>query len=243
MGELYLFSTVPVVYDNAAKSFLVLSGDPIFILILPVFFWTGYYKINPWSIIPLLYCVCINEEFVEFAIAWISVMFRFFFTFRVPFPLSCWAMACFALMNCSVLLIWRMISLYLDYSALCLFTFWPTCLLGESELKYYGRACNCSFWYLTKLLWLICFRPVFTIPIPGAAYSLSTEWLWLPYRVLLIASGNLLYFFKGNLKTRSSDFANFSSISFLKSMSSVSIFELMYLGFVSGPPVKATMFP
>ena len=69
MGELYLFSTVPVVYGNAPKSFLVLSGDPIFILILPVFFCTGCYKIKLWSIIPLLYWVCINDELVEFAIA------------------------------------------------------------------------------------------------------------------------------------------------------------------------------
>ena len=36
MGELY-FSTVPVVYGNVPKSFLVLSGEAIFILIFDFF--------------------------------------------------------------------------------------------------------------------------------------------------------------------------------------------------------------
>ena len=77
----------------------------------------------------------------------------------------------------------------------------------------------------------------------GPPSVLVTELFVLPYLVLLIASGSLLYFFKGNLKTRSSDLANFSSISFLKSTSSDSIFSLTYLGFFNGPPVKAIIFP
>jgi hypothetical protein len=61
--------------------------------------------------------------------------------------------------------------------------------------------------------------------------------------VLLIASGSFESFLRGNLKLLSLDLANFSSISFLKSMSSVSIFGLIYLGFDSGPHAKAMIFP
>ena len=67
--------------------------------------------------------------------------------------------------------------------------------------------------------------------------------LYYPYRVLLSPSGSLDYFLSGNLKTLKADFANFSSISFLKSTSSASIFVLMYLCFVSGPLVSAIILP
>ena len=94
-----------------------------------------------------------------------------------------------------------------------------------------------------KLLWLTFFR-LELCPLIGGAASLSLEAsLLFAYLVLLIASGSFDCFLRGNLKLRSFDLANFSSISFLKSMSSVSILGLIYLGFVSGPHAKAIMFP
>ena len=69
------------------------------------------------------------------------------------------------------------------------------------------------------------------LPFIGGAASLSPKFseLFRPaYLVFLMASGNLGGFFSGNLKVLSLDFANFSSISFLKSTSSCSIFGLMF---------------
>jgi hypothetical protein len=60
----------------------------------------------------------------------------------------------------------------------------------------------------------------------------------------LIGSGNFgTIFFRGNLKLLSFDLANFSSISFLKSTSSASIFGLIYLGLYSLPQARAMMLP
>lgn len=79
----------------------------------------------------------------------------------------------------------------------------------------------------------------------GGAASLSCECSLLPtYLVLLIAaSGNFECFLLGKLKPLNLDFANFSSISFLKSISSFSIFGLIYLALVRGPQAKAMIFP
>lgn len=69
------------------------------------------------------------------------------------------------------------------------------------------------------------------------------ESLLLTYLVLLMASGNLECFFLGKLNPLNFDLANFSSISFLKSINSFSIFGLIYLGFVSGPHANAMILP
>ena len=64
------------------------------------------------------------------------------------------------------------------------------------------------------------------------------------YLELLIGSGSFgTIFFRGNLKDLNFDFANLSSISFLKSTSSASILGLMYLGLYSLPQARAMMFP
>lgn len=61
----------------------------------------------------LEYYVCIKDELVEFASAVISVKCRFFLAFLPWFYcfLSCCAIACLALMNCSVLFMERIMSL------------------------------------------------------------------------------------------------------------------------------------
>ena len=48
---------------------------------------------------------------------------------------------------------------------------------------------------------------------------------------------------RGITNDLSSDFSNFSSISFLNSTSSFSIFSFMYLGFLRGPQARAMMLP
>lgn len=83
------------------------------------------------------------------------------------------------------------------------------------------------------------------MPIPGgASRSADVEFVLIwPYLVLLMPSGSLDYFLRGNLNVLSYDFVNLSSISFLKSISSASIFLLTYLYLVRGPFVNPIMLP